>query len=83
MAGHFDKACRGIRIFPHTSAVDKGLPHAFLSQRRVYAAAGHMSDQRHSGSAPEPPVSPDCRLVDGKQSQQVGTRQSTDKRSFV
>lgn len=45
---------------------------------------GHMSDQRHSGAAPEPPVSPDCRLVDGKQGQQVGTRQSGDKtkRSF-
>lgn len=75
---------QGQRIFPPPAyTVDTGLPHAIHSPRRVHVCCRSHEWSKTQRASPESPVSPDCRLGDGKQSQQVGTRQSRDKRSFV
>ena len=75
---------QGQRIFPLLAyTVDTGLPHAIHSPRRVHVCCRSHEWSKTQRASPESPVSPDCRLGDGKQSQQVGTRQSRDKRSSV
>ena len=75
---------QGQRIFLLPAyTVDTGLPHAIHSPRRVHVCCRSHEWSKTQRASPESPVSPDCRLGDGKQSQQVGTRQSRDKRSSV